>query len=90
MVLREDENGDLEEVTKGRALKEGKWLSGSLYEDPNDVLRLEFPEESEDEAGNILLFLLSAVGGLQVRHTLHLWSNFNLGMMITPCTNVLS
>ncbi|KAK3177207.1 hypothetical protein OEA41_008536 [Lepraria neglecta] len=66
MVLREDENGDLEEVTKGRALKEGKWLSGSLYEDPNDVLRLEFPEESEDEAGNILLFLLSAVGGLQI------------------------
>ena len=68
MVLREDDSGDLEEVTKGMALEEGQLLSGSLYEDSNDVLRLEFPEESEDEAGNVLLFLLSAPGGLQVRH----------------------
>ena len=41
-------------------------MSGSLYEDSSDVLRLEFPEESEDEAGNVLMFLLSAKGGLQV------------------------
>jgi cleavage and polyadenylation specificity factor subunit 1 len=66
MILTED-GGDLDEVTKGNALKQGKWLSGSLYEDSNDVLRLEFPEESEDEAGNVLLFLLSITGGLQVR-----------------------
>ena len=69
MILSED-GGDLDEVTKGNALREGKWLSGSLYEDSNDVLRLEFPEESEDEAGNVLLFLLSITGGLQVRQTL--------------------
>jgi len=69
LVLTEDDSGDLEIVTKGNALKDGKWLSGSLYEDSNDVLRLEYPEESEDEAGNVLLFLLSATGGLQVRQT---------------------
>lgn len=67
MVLTEDDSGDLEIIEKGEALKQGEWLSGSLYEDSNDNLRLEFPEESEDEVGNVLLFLLSAAGGLQVR-----------------------
>ena len=41
-------------------------MSGSLYEDPNDALRLEFPEDSDDEASNVLMFLLSTAGGLQV------------------------
>lgn len=66
VVLTADENGDLDEVSQSEAFKAGKWLSGSLYEDSNDVLRLEFPEESEDEAGNVLMFLLNAKGGLQV------------------------
>lgn len=66
MILRADESGDLEEVEQGEAILNGKWLSGSLYEDSNDVLRLEAGEDSEDEAGNVLMFLLSAEGGLQV------------------------
>lgn len=67
MVLVIDERGEIDEATRGEALKEGLWRSGSLYEDSNDVLRLEYPEESEEEAGNVLMFLLSAAGGLQVR-----------------------
>lgn len=67
VVLTADENGDLDEVSQSESFKAGKWLSGSLYEDSNDVLRLEYPEESEDEAGNVLMFLLNAKGGLQVR-----------------------
>ena len=70
IVLTADENGDLDEVSQSEAFKANKWLSGSLYEDSNDVLRLEFPEESEDEAGNVLMFLLSAKGGLQVGRVL--------------------
>ena len=70
LILTADENGDLDEVQRGEALKAGKWISGSLYEDSNDILRLEFPEESEDEAGNVIAFLLNARGGLQVRQTL--------------------
>ena len=66
VVLTGDENGDLDEVSQSEAFKAGKWLSGSLYEDSNDILRLEYPEESEDEAGNVLMFLLNAKGGLQV------------------------
>ena len=66
VVLTADENGDLDEVSQSEAFKTGEWLSGSLYEDSNDVLRLEYPEESEDEAGNVLMFLLNAKGGLQV------------------------
>ncbi|KAF6229894.1 hypothetical protein HO133_004231 [Letharia lupina] len=66
VVLTADENGDLDEVSQSEAFKAGKWLSGSLYEDSNDILRLEYPEESEDEAGNVLMFLLNAKGGLQV------------------------
>ncbi|KAK4691022.1 cleavage and polyadenylation specificity factor subunit 1, partial [Lecanoromycetidae sp. Uapishka_2] len=65
LVLTEDASGDLEIIDKGDALKTGKWISGCLYEDSNDALRLEFPEDSDDEAGNTLLFLLTAAGGLQ-------------------------
>ena len=66
MILRADESGDLDEVERGEAIAENKWLSGSLYEDSNDVLRLESGDDSEDEAGNVLLLLLSSIGGLQV------------------------
>ena len=70
VLLTEDESGDLDEVARGEAFRKGKWLSGSLFEDSNDILRLEYPEDSDDEAGNVLLFLLSAAGGLQVREIL--------------------
>ena len=72
VVLTADESGDLDEVSQSEAFKTGKWLSGSLYEDSSDVLRLEYPEESEDEASNVLMFLLNAKGGLQVRQLIHL------------------
>ena len=67
IVLTADENGDLDEISQSESFKAGDWLSGSLYEDSNDVLRLEYPEESEDEAGNVLMFLLNSRVGLQVR-----------------------
>ena len=63
-MLTVDERGEIDEATRDVT---GQWLSGSLYEDSNDVLRLEFPDDSEDEAGNVLMFLLSAAGGLKVR-----------------------
>ena len=66
LILREDDSGDLEVLDNAEALRNDRWLSGSLYEDSNDILRLEFPEDSEDELGNALLFLLSINGGLQV------------------------
>ena len=66
MVLRADESGDLDEVEQGEAVRQEEWVSGSLYEDSNDVLRLETGDDSEDEAGNVLMFLLSGGGGLQV------------------------
>lgn len=65
-VLAADESGDLEELQQGSTMKEGKWSSGSLYDDANDILQLEFSEE--DEASNILLFMLTSNGGLQVCH----------------------
>lgn len=71
VLLTEDESGDLDEVVRGEAFRKGKWLSGSLFEDSNDILRLEYPEDSDEEAGNVLLFLLSAVGGLQVCEVLN-------------------
>lgn len=65
-VLAADESGDLDEVERGEKIQNGRWTSGSLYEDSNDVLRLDFGEDSEDEAGNVLMFLLSDGGGLHV------------------------
>lgn len=66
MVLKADESGDLDEIEQGKASRDTKWLSGSLYEDSNDVLRLESDDENEDEAGNVLMFLLNSQGGLEV------------------------
>lgn len=66
MVLTADESGDLDEVAQGDGFRQGKWLSGSLYEDSTDFLRLEYGDESDDETSNVLMFLLSAAGGLQV------------------------
>ena len=73
MVLKADETGDLEEVERGETVSELKWLSGSLYEDSNDVLRLESGDEEDDEAGNVLMFLLAAGGGLQVSILFTTW-----------------
>ncbi len=66
-ILTADESGDLDEVDQSGKLK-GQWTSGSLYEDSDDLLRLEYGEDSEDEAGNVLMFLLSTTGGLNVGH----------------------
>lgn len=69
MVLRVEENGDLDEVERRGGVLENKWVSGSLYEDSNDVLRLEESagsDDSDEDVGNVLLFLLSNGGGLQV------------------------
>ncbi|KAL9129800.1 MAG: hypothetical protein Q9217_001837 [Psora testacea] len=65
-ILTADENGDLDEVEQGEKLKDTQWLSSSLYEDSNDVLRLDYGSDDDEEASNVLMFLLSATGGLQV------------------------
>ena len=68
LVLKADESGDLDEIEQAKASRKIGWLSGSLYEDSNDVLRLETDDETEDEAGNVLMFLLNTQGGLEVGH----------------------
>ncbi|SLM34071.1 Cleavage/polyadenylation specificity factor, A subunit, C-terminal [Lasallia pustulata] len=68
MVLKADESGDLDEVERGDDLLTTKWLSGSLYEDADDCFRLGPDEESEDDIVNVLVFLLSAEGGLYIFH----------------------
>ena len=62
-----DESGDLELLEQGERLLSGKWLSGSLYDDTNDIFRLQYDDaDEEEEAGNVLMFLLSTAGGLHV------------------------
>ena len=65
-ILKADETGDLEDIDRGEVFVGTKWLSGALYEDSNDVLRLESGEDDDEESGNVLIFLLTAAGGLQV------------------------
>ncbi|KAI4267389.1 MAG: hypothetical protein L6R38_008283, partial [Xanthoria sp. 2 TBL-2021] len=66
LVLRADESGDLDEVEQGDNLKQKGFRAGSLHEDANDVFRLESDAEIEDDAGNVLMFLLTVAGGLQI------------------------
>ena len=67
MIVKSEETGDLEEVERGDTLLKTKWLSGSLFDDSNDIFRLESEDEEQDEGGNVLMFLVDAQGGLKVR-----------------------
>ena len=67
MVLKADHAGELEEIERSDALSSAQWVSGSLFDDSNDVFRLESDEEDvDDDGGSILMVLLTADGGLQV------------------------
>ena len=63
-ILTMDESGDLEILEAGNATNTNTVLSGSLYDDANDILRLDFPED--EDISNVLMFLLTAAGGLHV------------------------
>ena len=65
MILRLEETGDLEEVSRTDSLQNTKWISGSLYDDINDIFHLDADDESQDETGNMLMFLLTGEGGLK-------------------------
>lgn len=68
-ILKADDAGDLEDVEQSDVLSKGKWVSGSLFDDSNDVFRLESDvEDEEGEGGSMLMFLLTTEGGLQVRN----------------------
>ena len=58
-VLAVDDSGDLDEVERGIAVQEQKWLSGSLY-------RSAFTDDK------VFAFLLDAKGGLNVSLLFHL------------------
>ena len=66
MMVKGDDSGDLEEVERKGNLLMTKYISGTLYEDSNDVFRLESNGNDEFEGGNVLMFLLTFDGGLQV------------------------
>ncbi|KAL9608934.1 MAG: hypothetical protein Q9167_006257 [Letrouitia subvulpina] len=65
LLLRAEESGDLDEIELSPGLQKKQVRSGTLFEDTNDDFRLEF-EDSDDEAGNVLMFLLTEGGGLQI------------------------
>ncbi|MCJ1478715.1 mRNA cleavage and polyadenylation factor subunit [Lambiella insularis] len=66
-LLKSDDSGELEEIEQGAALSTGNWVSISLFDDSNDVFRLSLDdEEPENEESSVLIFLLSADGGLQI------------------------
>ena len=66
MVLRADESGELEETETTEAISGTKWISGSLFNDFNDFFRLTSDTMEEDDMANVLAFLLTTEGGLQV------------------------
>ena len=65
IVLKVESTGDIEEVELEGSLATNNYISGCLYEDSNDVFRLEADETEDYEAGNILMFLLTVGGGLK-------------------------
>ena len=69
-VLGPDDMGNLDLLEQGKKLIDEKWISGSLYDDTNDIFRLQYDDVEDEEAGHVLMFLLTTVGGLYVSQSL--------------------
>ncbi|MCJ1313039.1 mRNA cleavage and polyadenylation factor subunit [Agyrium rufum] len=67
-LLKAEDTGDLEEIEGMDYFKGHHWISGSLYDDANDLFRLEPEEENDDEGGNVLMFLIEEGSGLKIFH----------------------
>ena len=68
-ILRCDEDGDLEEVERSDSLLATRWLSGCLYQDWNSRFGPRYmngPNQGGRRPANLMMFLLSADGGLYV------------------------
>ena len=66
LLLRANEHGELEEIEDTGVLPETRWKSGSLFDDVDDVFRLEFDGMDEENSSSVLMFLIDIKGGLQV------------------------
>jgi cleavage and polyadenylation specificity factor subunit 1 len=68
-LLRVDESGEIEEVSKPDSLNTIAWQSGALYDDAEDAfhLPLEIEGAEEEDVGTVLMFLLGCDGSLHVR-----------------------
>lgn len=66
-VAQCDENNELEEIEKlEKSLQTTKWVAGCLYNDHTGVFSLEKSDENSASRQNVMLFLLSAAGGLHI------------------------
>lgn len=65
-VLGPDDMGNLDVLEQGKRLLDERWISGSLYDDTNDIFRLQYDDVEGEEAGHVLMFLLTSAGGLHV------------------------
>ena len=66
LVLEADDSGDLDAVTQGTAPSSHKWRAGSLYHDKEGIFGPQRCQSDNDSIANILMFVLSEKGTLQV------------------------
>ena len=78
-IFRADDSGDLEELQIEGSLTSERWQSGTLYDDVNNTFQMGHGDEEEEQT-SVLMFLLSADGGLQVQSSFQ--SNANLLTLI--------
>ncbi|POS84108.1 hypothetical protein EPUL_003312 [Erysiphe pulchra] len=66
-VAQCDDSNELEEIEKlEKSLQTTKWVAGCLYNDHTGVFSLEQVDKNFTSRQNVLLFLLSAEGGLHI------------------------
>jgi cleavage and polyadenylation specificity factor subunit 1 len=66
LILVSDESGEIEECDRSEALLSTQWLSGCLYTDRDGVLVASKENIRNSQKPDILMFLLTAEGCLQV------------------------
>jgi cleavage and polyadenylation specificity factor subunit 1 len=66
LILTSDESGEIEEFDRSEALLSTKWISGCLYTDRDGVLGVSREYTRNPRRPDVLMFLLTAEGCLQV------------------------
>ena len=66
LILASDEGGEIEEFDRSEALLSTQWLSGCLYTDRDGVLGISREYSRTPRRPDILMFLLTTEGCLQV------------------------
>ncbi|KAH0539099.1 hypothetical protein FGG08_004337 [Glutinoglossum americanum] len=90
LILISDESGEIEEFDRSDTILSSKWLSGCLYADRDGVLVGSKESRRNSQIQDILMFLLTAEGCLQIYNLPQLTAPFYVADTLSLLPPILS